>query len=278
MSKTIKALVQNNAGDVIQTIEVVQGAGGGKGKPARMKAVRGVRYQLEDPQAGSMAPDSVRTKRSGKNLHVMLKGSTAPDLIIESYYDDAVMAEATGGLYGVAEDGSLYEYMPEDPNLTSLPVALTDGGASAGPVLSGSGVTSMFQLAALPLLVMGGGASTGGGALAAAGVLTTTALSTGSGTLAATVLTTAPDLLASADTGRSNTDNITSNQKPGFNVGVVPAGSTAQLVVDGVVVPSMATLAADGSTILTPTSNLSQGKHALAYTYKNAQKDRKSVV
>ena len=84
MSKTIKALVQNNAGEAIDTLDVVQGAGD-KGNPARLKAVRGARYQLEDPTAANTGPDSVRTKRSGKNLHVMLEGSTEPDLIVENY-------------------------------------------------------------------------------------------------------------------------------------------------------------------------------------------------
>ena len=245
MSKTIKALVQNNAGEVTETLDVVQGAGD-KGKPARLKAVRGARYQLEDPTAGNTGPDSVRTKRSAKNLHVMLEGSTEPDLIVENYYDEGVMAEASGGLYGRAEDGNLYEYIPEDPNVASLPVALADGGVPVSQVLGGGAVASTFQLAALPFLAVGGGALTGGGLLAAAGVLGATALATGGGTGGAAILTTGPDLLAAADTGKSNTDNITSNTKPGFNVGVVPAGSTAQLVVDGVVVASQATLAADG--------------------------------
>ncbi|WP_161499671.1 S-layer family protein [Limnohabitans sp. TS-CS-82] len=271
MSKTIKALVQNNTGEVTETLDVVQGAGD-KGNPARLKAVRGARYQLEDPAANNTGPDSVRTKRVGKHLNVMLEGSTEPDLIVENYYDDAVMVDASGGLYGRAEDGNLYEYIPEDPIVANLPVALADGGVPVSQVLGGGAVASTFQLAALPLLAVGGGALSGGGLLAAAGVLGAASLAGGGGGTTPTgSLANAPDLLASADTGVSNTDNITANTKPGFNVGVVPAGSTAQLVVDGAVVPSQATLDADGNTILTPAAALTEGPHALAFNYKDAQ-------
>ncbi|CAN1496974.1 Cadherin_repeat domain containing protein [Burkholderiaceae bacterium] len=273
MSKTIKALVQNNAGEVTETLNVVQGAGD-KGNPARLKAVRGARYQLEDPAAANTGPDSVRTKRSAKNLHVMLEGSTEPDLIVENYYDEAVMVDETGGLYGRAEDGNLYEYIPEDPVVANLPVALADGGLPVSQVLGGGAVASTFQLAAMPLLAVGGGAALGGGGLlAAAGVLGAAALAgSASKTGARTAgLGAAPDLLDTADTGVSKTDNITGNTKPGFNVGVVPAGVTPQLVVDGVVVASQATLDADGNTILTPVAALGEGKHTLAFNYKDAQ-------
>jgi hypothetical protein len=77
-------------------------------------------------------------------------------------------------------------------------------------------------------------------------------------------------MLDASDTGSSKTDNITSVTKPSFKVGVVPAGSTAQLWVDGQVVPTTATVDAAGNTVLTPVNALTEGKHALAFNYKNA--------
>jgi hypothetical protein len=71
----------------------------------------------------------------------------------------------------------------------------------------------------------------------------------------------APDLTAGTDTGSSSTDNNTGDNTPDFNVGVVPAGSTPVLYVDGVAVPATATTDGSGNTILTPVTPLTEGAH-----------------
>ncbi|MDZ7813043.1 MAG: Ig-like domain-containing protein [Ideonella sp.] len=80
-----------------------------------------------------------------------------------------------------------------------------------------------------------------------------------------TVQAGAPDLLASADTGLSNSDNITANTRPGFTIPAPPAGSMAVLLVDGVQVA--ATYNATAKT-LTPSLALSEGPHQIAYGYR----------
>ncbi|MFD2452420.1 beta strand repeat-containing protein [Ideonella paludis] len=73
--------------------------------------------------------------------------------------------------------------------------------------------------------------------------------------------TVTPDLLATADSGTSNTDNITSNTRPGFVVGDPLPGGRIDLLVDGVVVA--ATYSASTKT-LTPNVALSEGSHTIA--------------
>jgi hypothetical protein len=73
----------------------------------------------------------------------------------------------------------------------------------------------------------------------------------------------APDLTAGPDTGSSSTDNNTGDNTPDFNVGVVPAGTTPVLYVDGVAVPATATTDGSGNTILTPVTPLTEGAHSI---------------
>uniref|UniRef100_UPI0037C0B69C Ig-like domain-containing protein n=1 Tax=Ideonella sp. TaxID=1929293 RepID=UPI0037C0B69C len=70
-----------------------------------------------------------------------------------------------------------------------------------------------------------------------------------------------PDMLATADSGSSNSDNITSNTRPGFVVGDPLPGGRIDLLVDGVVVA--ATYTASTKT-LTPNVALSEGAHTIA--------------
>jgi hypothetical protein len=73
----------------------------------------------------------------------------------------------------------------------------------------------------------------------------------------------APDLTTGTDTGSSSTDNHTGDNTPDFNVGVVPAGTTPVLYVDGVAVPATATTDGSGNTILTPVTPLTDGAHSI---------------
>jgi adhesin transport system outer membrane protein len=89
MASSIKIVVNTAKQETNQTVEVLQGSGDA-GQPTRIKAVKGARYQVEDPAAKNTAPQHLRTRRVGKNLHITLDGSTESDLIIDDYYDEAL--------------------------------------------------------------------------------------------------------------------------------------------------------------------------------------------
>lgn len=76
-----------------------------------------------------------------------------------------------------------------------------------------------------------------------------------------------PDLDAASDTGSSDSDNITSNNKPTFTglPGSVKGGSTVKIYVDGVEKGS-ATAATDGSYRVDTTSTLDDGAHSATAT------------
>ena len=61
-TKTIKALVNTGKPETDKSYDIVQGSGA-KGKPTRIKAIKGARYQLEDPAAKNVGPDNIRSKR-----------------------------------------------------------------------------------------------------------------------------------------------------------------------------------------------------------------------
>ena len=78
----------------------------------------------------------------------------------------------------------------------------------------------------------------------------------------------APDLQAVSDSGTSQSDNITSDQRPRFVVGAAPEPRlTVELVVDGEVVS--ATWDANTGT-LRPTEAMSHGSHTVAYRWVDA--------
>ncbi|PQA85063.1 hypothetical protein C5F52_03465 [Limnohabitans sp. TS-CS-82] len=158
MAKNIKVLVNTGNEETNKTFDVASGSGK-SGKPTTIKAVKGARYHLEDPAAKNVGPENIRSKRVGKNLHVMLDGSSEADLIIEGYYDDAMLTENNRGLYGRAEDGKLYEYIPEDPTASGLPINLAEGGKPVSQVLGGGQVGEDFALSGVLLAAAGGGFS-----------------------------------------------------------------------------------------------------------------------
>ncbi|MFM9111240.1 MAG: Ig-like domain-containing protein, partial [Prochlorococcaceae cyanobacterium] len=76
--------------------------------------------------------------------------------------------------------------------------------------------------------------------------------------------TSAPDLLASSDTGASSSDNITSDSTPTFDIPALPAGVTGvRVYVDGVAVAAV--LEANGD--VTITSPLGNGSKAITYAW-----------
>lgn len=241
MAKLYKLLVNDGNGAEAKLINVMQGVGD-KGAPVRIVAQKGVRYELQDPtKAKAAAPDQVRVKRVGKNLTLMFDGSQKPDVVVEDFY---AMGSAKEGnlpiLAGLAENGSAYEYIPQDPALSSVTPALADGNTPVLMALGGGSLGEAFALSALPLMAAAAGGVSGwaiaGGALGAAALA-----GGGGGGRGAAADTTAPSADSISgnlkqdetnDTGTKADDGITRNKTP---VLVVKAetGATVDVVVNG---------------------------------------------
>ena len=146
--KNYKLLVRNaqdqNAN--IQAYEVQQGAGA-RGQTLRIQAQKGVKYQLQElTKPNQTAPQYVKTKRVGKNLHIMFENDEVADIIIENYYDETVAG--TNNVVGQAENGGFYDYIPEDPEAAGVISSMTDGSDAVNVALGG---TDEEFLAAAPL-------------------------------------------------------------------------------------------------------------------------------
>jgi VCBS repeat-containing protein len=178
MAKTYKVLVNDGKGAESVAVQVAQGAGD-KGTPVRLVAQRGVRYELQDVTKGKgVAPDQVRAKRVGNNLTLMFDGSQAPDVVIEDYY--IVKGEGTAPmLAGLAENGGVYEYIPQDPNANHLTPSLKDGNTPVLMALGGGALGEAFVLSALPIVAAAAGGISGWAI--AAGVVGAAALGGGGG-------------------------------------------------------------------------------------------------
>jgi large repetitive protein len=229
MAKTIQVFVNTGNEDTNQAHAFVQGSGD-KGKSTRIKAVKGARYQLKDPALKDVGPEYIRSKRVGKNLHVSLEGSNQADLIIEGYYDEGYLAQDNTGLYGRAEDGQLYEYIPEDPTTAGLSANLIDGAVPVSQVLGGVPYGEAFALSALPLV----GAAAGGFAplLVGAGLLGAAALAANRNSTPAAPSGQTGGLSSDSDSGSNNADGITNNKTPSYS-GKAAAGSTVEVTING---------------------------------------------
>jgi len=224
MASSINVVVNTGKQETTQTVEVLQGKGDA-GQPTRIKAVKGARYQLEDPAANNTGPQHLRTKRVGKSLHITLDGSTESDLIIDDYYDEAFQGDGGGGLYGRAEDGSLYEYIPQNASQEGTLMDSADGGSPVDQVL-GSEPVDDFALSALPLAAAGGTVGLGG---VAAGVAGAGALAGGGGGGAGTTATT-----AEADAALSTVKNFAENNGSGLTAATGTAPTEATYSTAGV--------------------------------------------
>lgn len=174
MAKTYKVLVNGGKEAELKTISVIQGAGD-RSAPVRLVSERGVRYELVDDVKGKgFAPDEVRLKRMGKNLLLMFNESQSADVVFENFYDAGQAGDAgVPTLVGNAENGNMYEYVPQDPEVSHLVSALADGNPPVIMSLGGDAMSGAFVLSALPLVAAAGGISgwaiAGGVAAAAAG-------------------------------------------------------------------------------------------------------------
>lgn len=181
MAKTYKILVNDGKGTDIKPVSVVQGASA-KGEPIRMTAKRGWRFELQDDLKGkNLGPDQVRLKRMGKNLGLMFDGSVNPDVIIEDFYAENEDKEKDNGspmIVGQAEDGGMYEYVPQDPAASSMASQLKDGNTPVIVALGGGPLAADFALAGLPLIAAAGG---GIGGLLAGGAAVVAAAAAGGG-------------------------------------------------------------------------------------------------
>jgi VCBS repeat-containing protein len=250
MAKTYKILLNDGKGTDIQPVRVVQGAGA-NGEPVRVLAKRGWRFELQDDLKGkSVAPDQVRVKRVGKSLTLMFDGSQRADVVIEDYYAENTDKDKDNGmpkLVGTAENGGMYEYVPQDPAVSSMPAELKDGNTPVIVALGGGPLGDEFVLSALPLVAAAGGVS---GWLVAGGVAAAAAASGGGGGGGGAVVvpSKATGLLtqdAANDTGISDKDSITKNQNPTYS-GVADKGAAVEVTVNGVVYKTTAS-AKDGS-------------------------------
>lgn len=231
MAKIYKVLVNEGSGSETKSVQVLQGVGD-KDAPIRIVAQRGVRYELQDELKGKgLAPDQVRVKRSGKNLTLMFDGSQNPDVVVEDFY--AVGSANDGSvpvLAGLAENGGVYEYIPQDPSLGSVTPALADGNTPVLMALGGGALGDGFVLSALPLVAAAGGIS---GWAVAGGVAGAAALAGGGGggSGAGVLLSGQKGHLTHdgiQDTGASSTDGYTQNNKPQLTIN---AESGAKVVV-----------------------------------------------
>lgn len=231
MAKTYKILVNDGKSADIKPIRVEQGVGD-KGLPVRMLAKEGWRIELQDDAKGKgLAPNQVRLKRMGKDLAIYFDNSQRADVLVEDFYTSPTNKPQ---LVGLAENGGTYEYVPQDPAVSSMPSELKDDNQPVIVSLGGAPVGDAFVLSGLPVAAAAGGGGTGwlvaGGAGAAAAAAGGGGGGGNTGPAAPAKATGA--LAAESDTGHSSSDGITSNTKP-FYTGKAEANKNIAITVDG---------------------------------------------
>jgi Bacterial Ig-like domain len=222
-AKQYKVVASQGQSNKNLVIDITQGAGD-RGDTVRIKAQAGVKYQLLEVGKGqNVAPDNVKAKRIGKDLHIIFENDQNADLIIEDYY--AVMPDGYNAVIGQAENGNFYEYFPQDPDPKGLITQLTEGEPAVNMALGGSEVLGSGAAVAVfafnPLL----GAL---GALGAAGV----ASAAGTGGAAVVVVATTGALAASSDSGAAG-DNLTQVNTPAITGRATP-GASVKVTVNNV--------------------------------------------
>ncbi|MGV0984163.1 MAG: Ig-like domain-containing protein [Limnohabitans sp.] len=253
-NKQYKILVKTGKAENNQTIEIAQGAGD-RGQTVRIKAQAGVKYQLQEVgQDKNVAPQYVKVKRVGKDLHIIFEDDSAADLIIEDYY--SVMTEGYNGVIGQAENGAFYEYVPEDPSVKGLIPELAQDGQAVNVALGGQEVqgagAALAVLAINPLLAALGAA----GAAAAAGG--------GGGGGAVTPATSTSGFLATDSDSGAKGDNVTKNVNPELTGKATP-GSTVSVTLAGpngtTTGPYTAVVDANGNYSIKVPANLTDGTY-----------------
>ena len=194
----------------------------------------GMRFQLIDNSTG-LAPDTIRVIRKGRDLRVSFDGREQADLIITDFYSPSGASQSD--LIGELQVGVYYAYIPESGEWSRSLGQMGDGTPSTGMAL-GAGqilVEEFIEPAALGGVVAAAGLSP----LLAAPVLLVGALAaggtTGGGTSGGQVrLPTIKQaqLYGPDDTGQSNSDHITSNDRPRIS-GTTEANATVKISIGG---------------------------------------------
>jgi VCBS repeat-containing protein len=268
MAKTYKILVNDGKSTAAEAISVKQGVGD-KGMPVRLLAKQGWRIELQDELKGKgLAPNQVRLKRLGKDLAIYFDNSQRADALIEDFYPET-KSDNSPKLVGLAENGSRYEYVPQDPAISSMPGELKDGNTPVIVALGGGPIAESFALAGLPIVAAAGGIS---GWAVAGGVVAAAALGgggggggAGGGPLPTTKGTGA--LATQSDTGYSNTDAITANSKP-YYTGKTDPNKDVSITVDGRTYQG--TAGPDGVYTIPITNSLKDGTYTPSVTVKDA--------
>ena len=263
MAKHYKILVNTGKESDNRVLDVPHRAAA-KGKPLHIKAQSGNKYQLQEmaERAGdkNVAPDYVKTRRVGKDLHIIFEGDKEASIIIDDYYD--TFPKGYNGLIGQAENGSFYEYVPEDPNPEGLVPNLRDGAEPVNSALGGSEVQPAGAAVGLLLFNPLIGAL---GLLGAAAAV--------SSTNAGDTTPPAPPAFVGTDDkgpiqGTIANGSVTDDKTPTFS-GTAEAGAIVT-IRDGNIILGSVTAGANGQWRFTSASLLSEGQHTITATAKDA--------
>ena len=244
-------------------------------QPLRIPTAKGLRYRLIDvSKQGDAGPDEVQVKRVGKDLHIALDDGGQTDVILENYYDNATRTE--DGLYGLAQDGESYSYVPQDPQENGLIDVLAHEGewveAALGTyqvIAAGTGAgAAVAVLAFNPLL-----AAAGAGVVAAAAGGGGGGSGSGGGVVPDTTPPATPGMAVATDDvgaiqGALASGGVTDDTKPAFS-GVGSAGDLIK-IRDGATVLGSVTVGADGRWSFTPEAGLGEGSHSITVTATDA--------
>ncbi|MEY5029740.1 MAG: hypothetical protein RLZ63_2055 [Pseudomonadota bacterium] len=125
----------------------------GKLNAEKIQALHGVRYELVDEQTG-FAPENIRARRVGNSLELFFEGDRQPSVLIENYYvtDSTTQSQIVGN----AENGSLYEYIPETAKVQETTGLLQETTTPSGMALGGDALAPAgAALAAIPVAAAG---------------------------------------------------------------------------------------------------------------------------
>ncbi|MFY8177815.1 MAG: integrin alpha, partial [Limnohabitans sp.] len=111
--------------------------------PTRIVAQKGVRYEIQDPTLNKQGPASLRAKRVGQDLSISFGDSAQADVVVEGFYNPDIVGNNPASVYGRGPDGLLYEYFPENKELTGMTAGLVDGASPVSQVLGGSPVAGL---------------------------------------------------------------------------------------------------------------------------------------
>ncbi|WP_397392095.1 Ig-like domain-containing protein, partial [Polynucleobacter sp.] len=233
-------------------------------KTKAIKVKPGQNFILVD-QATGKAPQNIRVVRKGNKLSLLNSADPANSILME--LDDFYALDGTSpSIAGIAEDGQYYQYVSADASQGEMIAQLADGGATQialnSQAIGLAGANSWL----LPALLIGGGM------IAGAAILTNgfSGKTSSDSSIAPEQPNPGPKPSGPQLTDPSGgTSTGTSDTTPSINIGLIPKGSTPQLVIDGVVVEAVMTTDANGNTILTPVNPLPDGSHEISVQLVN---------